>query len=307
MKQKQEGKKLSASFITGAIALVFLAIGWQTALFVHKAAVTHIAATRDRPDTVYIYATEPSSVISTELSERRNLPGTTQTRTSRKEYGGRSPAAKAIREQTAKRTYECFPFDPNTVSVEDLIRLGFSEKQARSIDNYRKKGGRFRRKTDFAKSYVVADSVFARLEPYIEIPKLDINSADSAAFDALPGIGPYFAAKMVSYRKQLKGYSYPEQLMDIYHFDQDRFDALSDLITVGASEPYPLWSHPEDSLKKHPYIGSRAHGIVLFREHNPPEKWTVEELARAGVLSSDQASRLSRCSLASTPIGDARP
>ena len=307
MKKNQEGKKLSASFITGAIALVFLAIGWQTALFVHKAAVTHIASTRDRPDTVYIYATEPSSVISTELSERRNLPGTTQTRTSRKEYGGRSPAAKAIREQTAKRTYECFPFDPNTVSVEDLIRLGFSEKQARSIDNYRKKGGRFRRKTDFAKSYVVADSVFARLEPYIEIPKLDINSADSAAFDALPGIGPYFAAKMVSYRKQLKGYSYPEQLMDIYHFDQDRFDALSDLITVGASEPYPLWSHPEDSLKKHPYIGSRAHGIVLFREHNPPEKWTVEELARAGVLSSDQASRLSRCSLASTPIGDARP
>lgn len=307
MKKNQEGKKLSASFITGAIALVFLAIGWQTALFVHKAAVTHIAATRDRPDTVYIYATEPSSVISTELSERRNLPGTTPTRTRRKEYGGRSPAAKTIREQTAKRTYECFPFDPNTVSVEELIRLGFSEKQARSIDNYRKKGGRFRRKTDFAKSYVVADSVFARLEPYIDIPKLDINTADSAAFDALPGIGPYFAAKMVSYRKQLKGYSYPEQLMDIYHFDQERFDALSDLITVGASEPYPLWSHPEDSLKKHPYIGSRAHGIVLFREHNPPEKWTVEELARAGVLSPDQASRLSRCSLASTPIGDARP
>lgn len=299
MKKNQEGKKLSASFITGAIALVFLAIGWQTALFVHKAAVTHIAATRDRPDTVYIYATE--------RSERRNLPGTTPTRTRRKEYGGRSPAAKAIREQTAKRTYECFPFDPNTVSVEELIRLGFSEKQSRSIDNYRKKGGRFRRKTDFAKSYVVADSVFARLEPYIEIPKLDINTADSAAFDALPGIGPYFAAKMVSYRKQLKGYSYPEQLMDIYHFDQERFDALSDLITVGASEPYPLWSHPEDSLKRHPYIGSRAHGIVLFREHNPPEKWTVEELARAGVLSPDQASRLSRCSLASTSIGDARP
>lgn len=299
----------------GAIALVFLAIGWQTALFVHKAAVAHIAATRDRPDTVYIYERSPESTPGSPATDKplatdsKKASGQypSKKKSVRKEFSGRPPAAKAIRAQTAKRSYENFPFDPNTVSVEDLIRLGFSEKQALSIDNYRKKGGRFRRKADFAKSYVVSDSIFARLEPFIEIPRLDINAADSAAFDALPGIGPYFAVKMVSYRKRLKGYSYPEQLMDIYHFDREKFDALSDLITVGPSVPYPLWAYPEDSLKTHPYIGSRAHGIVLFRQHNPPEKWTVEELARAGVLAPDQASRLSRCRLASTSIGDARP
>ena len=268
----------------GAIALVFLAIGWQTALFVHKAAVAHIAASRDRPDTVYIYESPPETTPETKRQVVR-----------KKEYGGRPAAAKAIRAQSAKRTFESFPFDPNTATVEDFIRLGFSEKQARSIDNYRRKGGRFRRKSDFAKSYVVSDSIFARLEPFIEIPRLDINRADSAAFDALPGIGPYFASKMVSYRKQLKGYSYPEQLMDIYHFDREKFDALSDLITVSQPESYALWTLPVDSLKTHPYIGSRAHGIVLFRQHNPPEQWTVDELARAGVLTSDQASRLARC------------
>ena len=287
----------------GAIALVFLAIGWQTALFVHKAAVAHIAASRDRPDTVYIYESSPEassrkgvSAAHPEGSTRLARGGSTSKKRSvRKEFPGRSEVVKSIRAQSAKRSYESFTFDPNTATVEDFIRLGFSEKQARSIDNYRKKGGRFRRKADFAKSYVVSDSIFARLEPFIEIPRLDINRADSAAFDALPGIGPYFASKMVEYRDRLKGYSYPEQLMDIYHFDREKFDALADLITVGLPEPYALWNLPEDSLKTHPYIGSRAHGIVLFRQHNPPEKWTVDELARAGVLTSDQASRLARC------------
>ena len=37
------------------------------------------------------------------------------------------------------RTVENFRFNPNTVSAEDLQRLGFSERQARAIVNYRLK------------------------------------------------------------------------------------------------------------------------------------------------------------------------
>lgn len=286
MKKSDEGRRPSKSFAMGAVALVFLAIGYQTALLVHKAAVEHIASLRDRPDTVFIIR---------EVAAPGALPG--KPKVVRKEYAKRPEAAKAVRRQLAAKACENFPFDPNTAPVEDLMRLGFSQKQAASIDNYRRKGGRFRRKEDFARSYVVADSVYRRLEPYIDIPKLDINSADSAAFVALPGIGPYFAAKMVEYRKLLGGYSYPRQLMDIYRFDEERFDGLSDLITIGPAEPYPLWTLPEDSLKKHPYIGSRAHGVVLFREHNPPQEWTVDGLCRAGVLDREQARKLAKCNL----------
>jgi DNA uptake protein ComE-like DNA-binding protein len=50
---------------------------------------------------------------------------------------------------------------------------------------------------------------------------VDLNLADSAAFDALPGIGGWFASKMIEHRKALGGYSYKEQLMDIYRFDQE--------------------------------------------------------------------------------------
>lgn len=301
--------RITASFKAGAIALAFLVIGYQSALFIRSAAVARLVSHRDAPDTVFVIdeslarrlisedSAQPSSSTSSPPSDqptsesgrrvivRRNAP--------------HSAAADAVVAAAAPRRTESFPFNPNTVSLSDLQRLGFSERQAQSIINYREKGGRFHRPSDFAKSFVVSDSVYRRLEPYIRIPKVDLNAADSTALDALPGIGPYYAAKILEYRSSLCGFSYPEQLMDIFRFDKDKFDALKDLVTVGPSEPYPLWTLPEDELRRHPYIDSgAAHGIVLYREHNPSERWTVDGLKAAGVLRPADADRLARCRIA---------
>lgn len=297
--ESSEKKKsgLSESFVIGVIAIVFLIIGYQTALFIHRAAVMKITANRDEPDTVYVRI--PMSRDSTAGGSDSKASGA-EAETVRR-YAGHSPRARAVRDNVPRKTVETFRFDPNTVSVEDLCRLGFSPKQAQAIDNYRQKGGRFRRKEDFAKSYVVADSVFRRLESFIDIPLVDLNVADSAAFDALPGIGGWFATKMVEHRKALGGYSYKEQLMDIYRFDQEKFDGLKDLITVSPENavPYPLWTLPADSLRAHPYIRNleTAKAIVLYRENTPPDRWTIEALHQAGILSTDSATRLSRCAI----------
>lgn len=283
---KGDKERFSSSFIIGVIALTFLIIGYQTALFIHKAAVLHIAASRDMPDTVYIYETPSASDME---EPPRSIRHEAQ----------HAPVVKAVRNNVPRRKVESFPFDPNTVSVDDLCRLGFTPKQAQSIDNYRRKGGRFRRKDDFARSFVVSDTVFKRLERYIEIPLTDLNIADSAALDALPGIGGWFAAKIIEHRNELGGYSYKEQLMDIYRFDQEKFDGLSDIVTVSQEyvTPYPLWSLPADTLARHPYIGNyeTARAIVLYRENQPSGKWTVQGLLDAGIISSDAASRLARC------------
>lgn len=283
MKRKD---RVSHSYVVGIISLVFLVIGYQTALFVHKAAVARIVSNRDSPDTVYVVDREIAGTLlgSGQVTVKREAE--------------HSPEAGRI--ASAHREVQPFRFDPNTVGIEELQLLGFSLKQAQSIDNYRKKGGRFRRKSDFARSFVVSDVLYAKLEPFIDIPLLDLNLADSAAFDALPGIGGYFAARMVSYRKALGGYSYKEQLMDIYRFDREKFDALQDLVTVAPENvsPYPLWTLPEDSLRLHPYIGSYgAHGVVVFRESNPPESWSLEALSSAGILKPDLAEKLSRCAI----------
>ncbi len=307
---KKEKSRLSESFIIGVIAIVFLMIGYQTALFIHNAAVMKVAANRDEPDTVYVYeasSVEASCASGPETSEihgRRQGGGSgtvTEKTVTERRNSSHSAKAAAVRNNLPRRRTESFPFNPNTVSVDDLCRLGFSMKQAQSIDNYRKKGGRFRRKSDFAKSFVVADSVYKRLEPYVDIPKIDLNLADSADFDALPGIGGWFAAKMVEYRRALGGYSYKEQLMDIYRFDEEKYRGLEDLVEVrpATMTPYPLWTLPADSLRRHPYIGNyeTARAIVLFRENNPKSGWKVQNLINAGILTHENGKKISGCSI----------
>ena len=289
MKEKIEKGR---GYLTGVIAVVFMIIGYQTALFVHQAAVMKITANRDEPDTVYVYqernVSDPGSYSSSDgpaKSVRKNA--------------GHSSRVQAVRDNVPTRNVESFRFNPNTVTEDELCRLGFSPKQAASIVEYRNKGGKFRRKSDFARSFVVSDSIYKRLEPYIDIPLIDLNLADSAAFDTLPGIGGWFASKMVEYRKELGGYSYKEQLMDIWKFDREKYDKLADLITIDTAyiKPYPLWTHPVDSLRLHPYIRNyeTARAIVLFRENNLPDSCTVSALARAGILPPDLATKLSHC------------
>ena len=320
--KRSESKRPSESFILGVVALVFLIIGYQTAMFVYKASVMKIAANRDEPDTVFIYQplvdASAGTISASSTTDLSSLPAKTSggqsfnaeksgksssyaqsSQTAVRKNAPHSPVAEAVRRNLPRGKVESFRFDPNTASEDELCRLGFSPKQARSIINYREKGGKFRRPEDFAKSFVVSDSIYRRLEAYIDIPQLDLNLADSAAFDALPGIGGWFASKMVEYRTRLGGYSYKEQLMDIWKFDQEKFDALADLVTVSPEymTPYPLWTLPADSLRRHPYIRNyeTARAIVLFRENTPQEKLTMVALIDAGILSPDYALKFSRC------------
>ena len=291
MKDNGERKPgMAQSFVTGVIALVFLLVGYQTAMFIHEAAVMKVASNRDVPDTVYVYRAVPESMSGD--VERSSITDSVVRRNA-----SHGKHAEKVRHEMPYPRTESFAFNPNTVSLEDLQRLGFSRKQAQSIDNYRQKGGVFRRKSDFAKSYVVADSVYKRLEPYISIPLIDLNQADSAEFDSLPGIGGWYASKIIEHRERLGGYSYKEQLMDIYRFDQEKFAALSDLVTVSEPYRYPLWTLPADSLRLHPYIRNyeTAHAIVLFRQNSDPRAWAVDSLASCGIISLETASKLSRC------------
>ena len=289
-------------YLTGIIAVVFMIIGYQTALFVHHAAVMKLTANRDEPDTVYIYqysANSPKFSKGTGISVSA-VPSQASGAVIRKN-ASHSQRAEAVRSNVPRKNVETFRFNPNTATEEDLCRLGFTPKQAASIVTYRVKGGKYRRKADFAASFVVSDSIYKRLEPYIDIPLIDLNLADSAAFDSLPGIGGWFASKMVAYRSELRGYSYKEQLMEIWKFDQEKYDALADLITLNPENlrQYPLWSLPADSLRLHPYIRNleTAKAIVLFRENNSPENCTIAALEQAGIINPETASRLSRCAI----------
>lgn len=292
----QKNNRIPTSLRFGVICIAFMITGYQLALFIHRAAVLEIEAGRDRPDTVFVYTGPPEGHTA-------DNPGPAgETRTVRKE-SRHSPLVTEVREATRK--VRSFRFNPNEASTEELQELGFSKKQAQAIENYRNKGGRFHSKEDFSKSFVVSDSVYERLKDYIDIPLLDLNLADSAAFDNLPGIGPYFASRMVRYRDELGGYSCAEQLLEIYNFGEDRLQRIRPLIFCSPPEPFRLWQMDENGLRRHPHIRNyrTATAIVLFRENTPADCLSVPALQRAGILSQEQADALMRCRI-SPPAGE---
>ena len=152
-------------------------------------------------------------------------------RTSRKA----SFARKASNSSLPTRQVERFPFDPNTADSAQLRRLGLQTWQIRNIYKFRAAGGIYRKSLDFAKLYGLTVKEYRELEPYIRISSdylpaatlvkedatvttkhdtsivrhypqkiketahVVLNTADTTELMMVPGIGPYFARKIVQY------------------------------------------------------------------------------------------------------------
>ena len=90
-------------------------------------------------------------------------------------------------ERMALKTDTLFRFNPNTISADSLVLLGFTPGQAQVVLNYREKGGVFRRKEDFAKIYSVSARMYERLQDYITVPAGRAGNGGGAANEASAG------------------------------------------------------------------------------------------------------------------------
>ena len=282
--RREKKRRLSESAASGIVALIFLVLGFQIALFLEK--IVRRPAPAEGCAQVQLPVALPDSVNAGSGLDEGPRP--------ERSWGtaGRTPAVRRKEE----RKVESFRFDPNTVTVEDLMRLGLSQRQAESVDNYRRKGGRFRRPGDFARMYVVSDTHFSRLEPFIDIPSVELNSADSAALVSLRGIGPYFARMILSYRDRLGGFYSVDQLMEVERFDSGRLDEIRDQLSVDTSHlrRLDLRIADEATLASHPYVGARAAKSVLrFRKVYDSASWTLARLVEEKVFPADDSVRLS--------------
>jgi len=61
---------------------------------------------------------------------------------------------------------------------------------------------------------------------------VDLNVADEAALDALPGVGPATAAAIVEHRQRIGRFTSVDQLLDVRGIGEAKLEALRDLVTV---------------------------------------------------------------------------
>ena len=223
---------------------------------------------------------------------------------------GRKPYPVSRRHQSRNyyvppRRVERFAFDPNTADSTQLLRRGLQPWQVRNIYKYRARGGIYRQPSDFARLYGLTVKEYRELEPYIRISRdyqpasvlvekerasaprdtvvarypekikegelVDLAVADTTALKRVPGIGPYFARKIIQYRERLGGYVSLRQLDEIDGFPEESKRYL----TIGKVAPRQLDVNrlSLEALRRHPYINFyQAKAITDYRRLHGPLK-----------------------------------
>lgn len=193
-------------------------------------------------------------------------------------------------------------FDPNTADSTLLLSLGLQPWQVRSIYRYRAKGGIYRQPSDFARLYGLTVKQYKELLPYIHISDeykpaaevygrtdavrsgrdtlrypvklqpgqyVTLDDADTASLRKVPGIGRYYASRIVRYRNDLGGYVSVAQLSEIEGIPEAALSYFK--VTGGAVRKLNLNRLTLNELKHHPYINFyQARRIIDYRRLKGP-------------------------------------
>lgn len=193
-----------------------------------------------------------------------------------------------------------FNFNPNKLPDADWKKLGLQDYQIRNIKNYEQKGGRFFRKEDLKKIYTITATEYEILEPYIVIPaysnvqlakssmksenvvrkatetrkprtirEIELNHADSLDLIQLPQVGPWFAHRILKYRRILGGYSHYNQLLEVYGMEKERLDKFVGYLTIDTTKIEPLRiNYIEFKMAvRHPYFSyGLTKAVFNYRE-----------------------------------------
>ena len=258
------------------------------------------------------------------------------THVSKKEVTNKAYPKKRNQPQYYKvpeKQYELFNFDPNTADSTQLLRLGLQPWQVRNIYKYRAAGGRYNKPTDLARLYGLTLKQYKRLEPYIKIEKevmaadvykksddekpikkdtaliaypvkisegehIDINTADTNDLKRIPGIGSYYAKRIVSFRQRLGGIANVHQLLEIQGFPESSLKYMSIGESANNRNLPPITririNHLDvNALSRHPYIRYiQAKEIMNHRRLRGPIK-KADDLRRLPSFTDKDVERVS--------------
>ena len=198
-------------------------------------------------------------------------------------------------EQDPSIPTEVFSFDPNLASEEDLRRLGLPARTAATILKFRSKGGKFFRADDLKKIWGLPPGFYQRVHDHIHItPReesrrlsfehaapdiirpgktilpVDVNTADSAAFESLPGIGARLSQRIVQFRDKLGGFYSTSQLSEVFGLADSVFQKISPYLQLtGTVKLISINTVTKDELKLHPYFRWKfANAIIEYRNQH---------------------------------------
>lgn len=205
--------------------------------------------------------------------------------------------------ESEKPTIKLMKFNPNTADSNTLLLLGFSERQIRTLQKYRKAGGRFYKKEDFAKLYFVDDNLYAKYKSYIDIPtkrreenytrkdkpktsvkkekktskkvflfEFNPNTLSKNGWDSL-GVPQKTISIIENYRNKGGTFYKKEDLLKIYGFPRELYETLAPhivipekKITVAKTVAYNLNTITADELEDLKISKSTTTKLIKYRK-----------------------------------------
>ena len=188
-----------------------------------------------------------------------------------------------------------FLFDPNTVTYDELLLLGFDKRTAVGIVKYRTAGKVFGIAEELALCYGVTDSMFARVRPYIKIGAKYATKPSARNFDSLRtsrpkrfsprpferfsidtvgveylrliGFSTRQAEALVEYRNRGGGIFSMNELRDCYAVSEEMADSLAHFVVLSVRNPHKglveINSADSATLRKVRGIGAKTVVAVM--------------------------------------------
>lgn len=215
--------------------------------------------------------------------------------------------------------YSLFDFDPNMADSSTLVQLGLRPYIASNILKFRSKGGKFRDTESFGKTYGLSDEKFEELKPFIKIDAsqwsqpmadstkntfettkktfagtLDLNTADTTSLMQIKGIGRGYARAIVRFRAQAGGYVNKEQLRELPHMTQEKFESIEPFFTINSTLVRKINVNiaSVDRLKGHPYLNFyQAKALYEYRRKKGKIK-NIDELKHLEEFDTETITKI---------------
>jgi len=221
-----------------------------------------------------------------------------------KNYSSTKPLEK-------KDAYTLFTFDPNTIDSIGFVRLGLKPYIASNILKYRKKGGLFRTKADFAKVYGILPEKQKELEPYISIAEIksvkiesnsvkrtdivvELNSADTTLLIQIKGIGRGTAKGIILFRQLIGGFVSIDQLSEVYGIRPENLEKIRPFCSVNAAlvQKIRVNTATVQRLDAHPYINFYQAKAIYELRRNKGKLHDINDLKTLSELTADDLQKI---------------
>ena len=219
-----------------------------------------------------------------------------------------------------------FAFDPNTVTYEELLLLGFDKRTAVGIIKYRTAGKVFGIAEELALCYGVSDEMFARVRPYIKIgskyatrPKSQTDSTKrvehKSRFTPRPfepfgidtvgvnylrliGFSTRQAEALIRYREQGDGIHSMNELRDCYAVSEEMADSLEHFVVLTPRDPHQglVEINSADSARLRTVRGIGEKTVVAVLEYRKLLGGFVrkEQIAELKCVTSENFDKISK-------------